>query len=368
MGPAMVGCLPELPNSLFCKPLGPMPPTIKATGLFASAPDLTKNPASAIPFAPSPELWSNGLGKQRFLILPAGQKVDNTDRARWEFPVGTIFVKTFLDDSGTGNTPKPIETRFIRRVKADGDENDYDYYVYNWKADATDADLVMDNNKGDVEKTTPRMVVVRRTVNGQPLMINNGMPFVHDLPSRKMCGECHTESGMQGQTFIGFDEVRLNTKRTEASAKTQLQELFDMGVFKTAIPSDPATITDPDARIQRIKRALFGNCAHCHNGGSVFDMRPNVLIENIVNKATEAQSVKPPPGFLRVVPGNPTNSVVYRQMLRTGLPQPVMAADERLRPMPPIGVADIAVDKAALDDVRAWIMSLPPQAPPPASP
>ena len=31
---------------------------------------------------------------------------------------------------------------------------------------------------------------------------------------------------------------------------------------------------------------------------------------------------------------------------------------DRLRPMPPVGVADIAVDKAALDDMRAWIMSL----------
>jgi hypothetical protein len=48
-------------------------------------------------------------------------------------------------------------------------------------------------------------------------------------------------------------------------------------------------------------------------------------------------------------------------MLRTMLPPPNNATDERLRPMPPIGVADIAVDKAALDDVRAWIMSLPRQ-------
>jgi hypothetical protein len=183
-----------------------------------------------------------------------------------------------------------------------------------------------------------------------------------------MCADCHAASGMQGQTLIGFDEIRLNSKRTMASAKTQLQEMFDRGVFKMAIPTDPATITDADARIARIKRSLFGNCAHCHDGGMVFDMRPNVLIENIVNKRTEAQSVKPPAGWLRVVPGNPTNSVVYRQMLRTGLPMPAMAADERLRPMPPVGVADIAVDKATLEDVRLWIMSLPPQAPPPAGP
>jgi hypothetical protein len=169
---------------------------------------------------------------------------------------------------------------------------------------------------------------------------------------------------MMGQTFIGFDEIRLNSKRTATSPKTQLQEMADAGVFTMPIPAMPATITDSsndNGRMLRIKRAIFGNCVHCHNGGSVFDMSPDVFVENTVGKETEAQSVKPPMGWLRVVPGNPDNSVVYRQMLRTMLPPPNNATDERLRPMPPIGVADIAVDKAALDDVRAWIMSLPRQ-------
>ena len=358
-------CTAQQPDSLFCKPLGAMPKSIKATGLFASAPDLTKQPKSALEFAPNPELWSDGMTKQRFLLLPAGTKIDNSDRKRWDFPVGTVFVKTFFDDTGAAGAPKPIETRFIRRIKSDGAVTDYDYYVYNWNAAGTDADLAMDDMNGDVKKTIPRMITINHMVNGQPLRINNGMPFQHDLPSREMCGDCHAESGMQGQTFIGFDEVRLNSKRVATATKTQLQEFADLGVFKMPVPSDPATITDPDARVQRIKRSLFGNCVHCHNGGSVFDMSPGVLIENIVNQRTEAQSVKPPDGFLRVVPGNPTNSVVYRQMQRTNLPPPKMASDERLRPMPPVGVADIAVDRASLEDVRLWIMSLPPQPPPP---
>ena len=73
------------------------------------------------------------------------------------------------------------------------------------------------------------------------------------------------------------------------------------------------------------------------------------------------QSVKPPPGYLRVAPRDPTRSMVYRQVLRTMLPPPVTenGQDYRLRPMPPIGVADVAPDAAALADLRAWIMSLP---------
>ena len=114
-----------------------MPTTIKATGLFPSAPDFTKRAASLIEFAPSPELWSDGMGKQRFMLLPAGKKVNNSDRKRWEFPVGTIFIKTFFDDSGMAGAAKPIETRFIRRVKDGGAATDYDYYVYGWAGAAS---------------------------------------------------------------------------------------------------------------------------------------------------------------------------------------------------------------------------------------
>ena len=302
-------CTASNQDSLFCKPTGPMPKTLKASGLFPSAPDFSvgKRAKSLIEFKPSPELWSDGMGKQRFLLLPAGKKVDNSDRARWAFPIGTVFIKTFFDDMG-GKT-RPIETRFIRRIGdiLAGDPTEYDYYVYKWNADGTDADLVIDDKgvDGDEKKALPVMISINRMVDGKPLMINNGQPFAHDLPSREMCGNCHTESGMQGQTFIGFDEIRLNSKLTPTAAKTQLEELNALSIFTTALPSDPATITDPDPVLERVKRAVFGNCAHCHMGGSVFDMRPSVFVENTVGKETEAQSVKPPAGWLRVVAGQP---------------------------------------------------------------
>jgi hypothetical protein len=79
-------CKPDQPNTLFCKPTGAMPKTIKETGLFPSAPDFSKRDPSLHEFAPSPELWSDGMGKQRFLLLPAGMKINNTDPKRWEFP------------------------------------------------------------------------------------------------------------------------------------------------------------------------------------------------------------------------------------------------------------------------------------------
>jgi hypothetical protein len=354
-------CTAALPKSLFCDPLGKMPKTIKETGIFPSAPDLSKHPASMFEFLPDPPLWSDGMEKLRFLLLPAGQKINNTDPKKWVFPKGTILIKTFFDDTGPGGKPRPIETRFIRRI-VDDLYGEYDFYLYKWNATGTDADLVLDNMEGNPNATEDVTITVKHVKDGKPFMVNNGMPFAHTLPSRQMCSDCHDENGNNGrQTFIGFDEPRLNSKLTPAAAKTQLQDVSDKGMLLMPARTTPETITDTSndgGRMLRIKRFIFGNCVHCHNGGKVFDMNPDKLVANTVNKDTESQSVMPPAGWKRVLPGKPEMSVLYVQARRTPLPPAVGGV--RLRPMPPVGVSDLAADQAALTDIAAWIMSLPP--------
>jgi len=316
------------PGSLLCNPLAALPRTIKETGLFPMAPDLSKRPARLREYAPDPALWSDGLEKQRFLLLPAGKKIDNSDPRRWDFPVGTVFIKTFFDDGPAG--PRPVETRLIRRV---GDAFEpYDYNVYQWKADGTDATLA------EIEgQRIPVMVTVKKL----------GAPFSHDIPSRQDCGACHDSNAKVASPFIGFDELRLHGKLAPGSAKSQLEELADV-FMKPVTPVIPE-ITDPDPRLQRIKRWVFGNCVHCHNGSRVVDLRPEVLVMNTVGKPIDASGITPPAGWLRVVPGKPEMSIVYVQARRTMLPT-------GLRAMPPVGVA--VADAPAVEDLRAWIMGL----------
>ena len=101
-------------TSLLCQPLGAMPASIKATGLFPAMPDFSQHSAQMLEYVPDPPLWSDGMKKQRFLVLPTGTQIDNSDPKRWQFPVGTLFIKTFFDDSGAGGASRPIETRLIR--------------------------------------------------------------------------------------------------------------------------------------------------------------------------------------------------------------------------------------------------------------
>jgi hypothetical protein len=345
-------------TTLLCAPLGDMPATIKETGLFPAAPDLSQPAAGMLEYVPDPPLWSDGMEKQRFILLPTGTQIDNTNRMSWVFPEGTIFVKTFFDDTGAAGAPRPIETRLIR-LAASGV---YEFFVYQWNADSTDADLVVNDIAGNPNADALVNITINRMVDGVPFMINGGQPFEHTLPSRNACGECHEKNGTVRQTFIGFDELRLNSKLTPDAATTQLQVLADAGLFTQPLPADPATITDASAdagRLLRIKRFVFGNCVTCHNGDGNVDFNPDVFVENTVGKPTESQSVMPPDGWLRVVPGDPSTSVVYVQMQRTMIPEPV-GNESRLRPMPPIGLNDLAVEQTSLQDVFDWITALPP--------
>jgi hypothetical protein len=327
--PATADCTAATRATLLCDTLRALPKTIKETGLFPAAPDFLTRPASLREYVPDPPLWSDGLDKQRFLLLPQGTKIDNSDRQRWQFPVGTVFIKTFFDQGGEGGNVRPVETRLIRRIAGNDAFTQYDYAVYKWNPTGADADLV------DFEdKHTPVMVTVKAL----------GAPFSHDIPTHTECLDCHEANAKVAQTFIGFDELRLG------AVKNQLQGFAPL--FTNPLPAAPATITDPDVRLQRIKQFVFGNCVHCHNGGrlGLVDLHPDMFVANTVGKPIDASGVSAPAGWLRVVPGKPEMSVLYVEARRTMLPT-------GLKPMPTVGVA--VPEKAALDDLRAWIMGLP---------
>jgi hypothetical protein len=352
-------CAGSAANSLLCKPTGTFPKTIKDTGFFPALPDLSKHAARMVGYVPDPPLWSDGMEKERFIVLPAGAKIDNSKRQQWDFPDGTIFIKHFFDDTGAGGKPRIIETRFIRK----GGTLPFEFYLYKWKPDGSDADLLVDDQNGDINADDNVPITIKHMEDGKMLTVNNGAAFMHNLPSRNACGQCHEENGMKAQTFIGFDELRLNFKTPASGAKTQLQAFADAGLFKMPIPADPALVKDTSndmGRLLRIKRFVMGNCVHCHGNGSAgFDLHPEVMVANLVNVATMSQSVMMPTGWARVLPGKPSMSVAYVQAQRTMIPTMVKGMMVRMRPMPPVGVADVAANQEFLTDFAAWIMSLP---------
>jgi hypothetical protein len=322
-------------GNLTCDPIAAFPASLEATGLFTS-PLRDVRPARGTKYTPSPELYSDGLTKERFLVLPAGAKVDTSKRTAWEFPIGTIAVKTFFDERG--GSRHPVETRLIRRV--DDRFDPWQFAVYKWNEDGTAASVL--RISGNTRNPTPVTVA--------------GRNFTHTIPSRNDCGECHEKNTRAGSNIIGFDELRLNHKLTPDAAAPQLEDLAAQGVLSAAPAKPFAEIKDANPTLERLKRFVFGNCVHCHNGQmNLVDFRPDVFVANVIKKVPESPGLAPPPDHFRVAPGDPEKSVIYLQARGTNLP-------EGLRPMPQVGVEvrDLPAFADELENMKAWIKSLPP--------
>ncbi len=88
------------------------PRRLSETGLFASVRD--HRPAQGlIPYSVNSDLWSDGAIKERFIALPGESRIefDTVEYPQpapgaprgWRFPDGTVIVKTFSLELGTGN-------------------------------------------------------------------------------------------------------------------------------------------------------------------------------------------------------------------------------------------------------------------------
>lgn len=310
--------IPDPPaGSLLDAPLGAFPAKLSDAGLFPLAPDLGKVPAVAHVYTPAWEFWSNGLHKVRHVVVPKGAAVDTSDRTDWQFPVGTLFFKTFSDDDG------PVETRVLR-LGAEG----WELGSYQWAEDGKDAQLL------DGKMGVPIDVAI------------DGAPFEHRIPNRLECRECHESSP---SPVLAFSELRLNHEL--GGSETELARMFDQGVLGGSLPDDPDEIDEPDPARREVRAYLHGNCSFCHNGtmgvSSSFDLRHDVALENTIGVPTDSSASA---AGIRIVPGEPLESILF--LAFSGETE-----DPEVKPMPPVAIE--RRDAQAVEQLRDFIEGLP---------
>src|SRR6185369_10668233 len=121
--------------------------TLSQTGCVDPT-DPRKFIARAVTYEVNSPLWSDTADKARAFVLPAGTKIHvrncattasdcpmgTSDDGRWDFPVGTVLLKTFSFDS------KLVETRLFMHLNADN----WVGYGYQWDEQQTDAKIITD--------------------------------------------------------------------------------------------------------------------------------------------------------------------------------------------------------------------------------
>jgi len=272
-----------------------------------------------IPYGVNMQLWSDDAEKQRWMALPDGEQIGIGADGDWEFPTGSVLMKSF-ERAG-----QLLETRLLVRH----DDGDWAGYAYKWREDRSDADLVM---------------------NGSTASTADGF---WDVPSRGQCIQCHTP--VAGQS-LGPTTAQLNGDfGFELGVANQIATFDHIGLFAESPGAvdqlDALPTLEGSASVEDRARAYLDvQCAHCHQPGgpgrSDLDLRWTTPLSDL-----GGCDVVPEQGDLGVAnarviaPGNPGRSVLSLRL---------HATDETA--MPPIGRA--WVDEQGIAVVDDWISSL----------
>jgi uncharacterized repeat protein (TIGR03806 family) len=309
------GIAERLPNPS-CRPTGdPAPEMLAGTGCFDSV-HPTEPIAAAIPFAVNAELWSDGLAKRRWMVLPDGQKIKVQPDGDWDLPNGTVLIKEFAEPT----SGKRLETRLLSRR----DDGSWAGVSYLWNSDlgaAVRADLA------------PTTILPRE--DGQAAWV---------VPSGQ-CLTCHVQ---RKGVSLGLETRQLNRSLVYPGDQraNQLATLDHLGLLDPPV-GDPGTapaLPDPFGTApvaQRARAYLDVNCSHCHP----FTRMPNLLYDTTFAD-THLCDVMPSinvPGTTKIfAPGDPEHSEFLARM-KSLLP---------IR-MPKLGSK--RVHQAAIDLMTQWI-------------
>lgn len=221
-------------------------------GLFAGKLSDQQPAASVMPYTLNTPLFSDYAEKLRFVQLPEGKTVPYNDSIVFDFPAGTILVKTFyypLDFRRPEKGRKLIETRLLVR-----EENEWNAYPYIWNEEQTEAYLDVAGDTRQV-KYTDEQGKLRQ--------------HAYYIPNMNQCKGCHNKS--EKMEPIGPSARQLSGEMVYGSGrKNQLIHWSEAGKL-TGLPAKeliPAAIVwnDPTTGSvnDRARLWLDINCAHCH--------------------------------------------------------------------------------------------------------
>jgi uncharacterized repeat protein (TIGR03806 family) len=253
----------------------------------------------ALPF------WSDGADKERFVSLPEGERIAIGEDGDLDLPVGTVLVKSFLQDG------ERIETRLMVHH-----DDGWAGYGYAWNEAGTEARYV--------EQTRTEQLA--------------GGEWT--FPGSRECMACHTAAA--GRT-LGLEAAQLGN---------ELVAFAERGWLDHEPQVSPLPVGETEGDLETRARAyLHVNCSGCHreegNGGrSALDLRFDVPLAD-----TGLCDTRPNAGRLGVadasvvMAGDPAKSVLLARMTAQGSAR-----------MPPLGTALPDPDGVAL--IEAWIQAL----------
>lgn len=279
-------------------------------------------------FTPALQLYSDGSGKQRWVYLPPGKKIDASEPNDWVFPVGTKFFKEFRING------RRIETRIYQKAR----EDRWVRATYEWNRDETVARRNFGTDREDI--------------------LIEGLAY--HIPSGRECDQCH---GGNADRVLGFQAIPLGLPGAEGVtlADLVLEDLLDPPPVRAnlEIGDDGTELAAPALGW------LHMNCGiTCHNdfdGSEAFssELRFKLHVSDLDGRNVQdfdslittldvpAKSTRWGDRRRRIIPGAPNRSLVV---------QLISTREGPKDSMPPI--ATQLVDWPHVNEVKDWIKAM----------
>ncbi|KAF0187410.1 MAG: hypothetical protein IV086_05745 [Hyphomonadaceae bacterium] len=301
--------------------------TLGAYGLFRDPVAREPNAGVVAYDLPIP-LFSDYAAKRRYVFMPAGTRAQYRDEGAFEFPLGTVLIKTFeypADMRRPDDNVRQIETRLLIRNRTGWVAN-----TYIWNAEGTDARL----------QVAGASMSVRWTAHD-----GGAHEITYAAPNRNQCKGCHSVDG--AFTPIGPSAGHFGIV---TAGETELARWARLGLLDGAPTSAPVAPVSLDARARAY---LDINCAHCHNprgpaNTSGLDLRATQSEParwGLRKRPIAAGRASADMSFA-IDPGHPERSILLHRM----------ASDDPGVMMPELGRTVVHAEGVEL--VRAWIAQM----------
>jgi len=312
-----------------------------------------------VPYEVISPLFSDYTTKFRFMYVPKGKQIGYRDDGVWDFPEGTILVKTFSypkDVRQPFDDVRLVETRLLWHEPASSCPDlvsgpCWTAHTYVYSDDGKDATNVIAGKFVHVDFTGPT---------GEP------MSNEYHVPNTVECKECHQKSDVELPLALRTRQLDRDTD-LGGETENQIDRLFSLGYFaEEPTPAGARTrLVDPSdtsASLDDRARAYFdANCGHCHSqAGFASDSALWLDYDSTGAGPAHDKNVglcKKPlsagegcGNVFDVVPGEPDQSIMVCRLGSTEI-------DVR---MPPLGSKIVHQEGLAL--IEDWISSLPPDA------
>ncbi len=305
-------------------------------GLFATANAGAAPSEGVVPYDLVNALFSDYAAKHRLVYVPKGQGATYDPDTVFDFPVGSVLIKTFAfgpDMRDPALNERFIETRLLIH-KAEG----WVAYPYIWNAEQTEATYAPVGGRQTIDTISPE---------GAPLTID------YAVPNRNQCKECHA----QGDALIPIGPSARNLNHVGPAGVNQLANWTERGILTGApadAPAAPAVYGDAPLG-DRARAWLDINCAHCHKAGGGASNSGLFLAWNEtdptgwgVHKRPTAAGRGAGQHLFVIEPGHPESSIVVHRIEST---EPGVL-------MPELGRT--VVDEKGVALIREWIAAMPP--------